>query len=472
MLTQISMRSSKLAQMGKSLEQIEQKAVAASEKLDDVTRRLQGVEHRAASFNDVEERVQALIDTAMQAQTAAEKLMGPDGELQAHRRQVQQLSSQALETQASIDAIKKERAGLEEFRNQLRQAQSEIKSSVDNAALLRGELDQVRGTAGQLGQDYAKLRETVRAAKEDSNAATEAVKDVEKKLGPLMQLQELSKSTEEKLTSLNALAEHVTQKTKALEAQKHTIDRAVVEANRLNEMVWSMDVQIAKLNEGLKQAARGEETIGRIERLVEETTIKVESASKARDEFSREAARMEKDSRALVDLMRSHVEKLSLEKKEFEAYDQRLRGLQTAVAEAESRMDAMAAREKHLSLLSQRADELSKEFQALVSQTDDLSKKQANLESLQERLAQMDELATAYRRSLRDVEAHPHRPRCAAQGARGLPQVPRGSRAAARHARRRSRRPRGVRGSSHLLPRAHTGARGDHGCHPRPARRD
>ena len=32
--------------------------------------------------------------------------MGPDGELQAHRRQVQQLSSQALETNASLEALK------------------------------------------------------------------------------------------------------------------------------------------------------------------------------------------------------------------------------------------------------------------------------------------------------------------------------------------------------------------------------
>ncbi len=141
-----------------------------------------------------------------------------------------------------------------------------------------------------------------------------------------MQLQELSKATEEKLTSLNALAEHVTQKSKALEGQKHTIDRAVVEANRLNEMVWSMDVQIGKLNEGLKQAARGEETILRIEKIVEETNAKVEAASKSRDEFAREAARMEKDGRALVDVMRSYVEKLGLEKKEFEAFDHRLRG--------------------------------------------------------------------------------------------------------------------------------------------------
>src|SRR5260221_9335817 len=118
--------------------------------------------------------------------------------------------------------------------------------------------------AGQLSQEYQRRRETARDAREDSTAATESVKEVEKRLGPLMQLQELSKTTEEKLTGLNALAEHVSQKAKALESQKHAVERAVVEANRLNEMVWSMDVQISRLNEGLKQAARSEETVTRI----------------------------------------------------------------------------------------------------------------------------------------------------------------------------------------------------------------
>src|ERR671924_540960 len=47
--------------------------------------------------------------------------------------------------------------------------------------------------------------------------------------------------------ALHALAEHVSHKTKALEAQKHTVERAVVEATRLNEMVWNMDAQIARL---------------------------------------------------------------------------------------------------------------------------------------------------------------------------------------------------------------------------------
>ncbi len=392
MLTQISMRSSKLSQMGKSLEQVDLKSTATLARVDDVSKRLEGLEDRAKAFGEVEKRVLTLIETATQAQQVAEKIMAPDGELQAHRRQVQQLSSQALETQASIDALKKERAALDEFRNQLRQAQTEIKQAVDNASTIRGELDQVRGTATVLGQDYVKLRDTVRTAREDSTAATEMVKDVEKRLGPLVQLQELSKTTEEKLTSLNALAEHVSQKSKSLEGQKHTIDRAVVEANRLNEMVWSMDVQIGKLNDGLKQAIRGEETVARIEQIVQETNSKVEAATKTRDEFAREAARMEKDGRALVDVMRSYIETLALEKKEFEAFDQRLRALQTAVGESEARMDSLSAKEKHLSLLNQRTDALSKDFQALLGQADELAKKQTSLDSLQERIAQVDDL--------------------------------------------------------------------------------
>jgi hypothetical protein len=180
---------------------------------------------------------------------------------------------------------------------------------------VRGELEQVRGTAGQLAQDYARLRESSREAREDSVAASDAVKDLENRLGPLRQLQELSKTTEEKLTGLNALAGHVSQKAKAIESQKLTVEHAVVEVSRLNEMVWNMDVQVARLNEGLKEAAKGEETVARIETLVAETTARADAATQVRDELSRESARFEKTGLVLVDTMRASLEKLGLEKK-------------------------------------------------------------------------------------------------------------------------------------------------------------
>ena len=162
-------------------------------------------------------------------------------------------------------------------------------------------------------------------------AATEAVKEIEKKLGPLVQLQELSKNTEERLASLNALAEHVSQKAKALEAQKHAVERAVVEANRLNEMVWAMDVQIAKLNEGSKQVARAEDTVTRMEKLAQETTAQLSAAVTAREEFGREFARLDKDSRALSEYLKTTVERLGVDRKEFDQFDHRLRTLAGSV---------------------------------------------------------------------------------------------------------------------------------------------
>ena len=132
---------------------------------------------------------------------------------------------------------------------------------------VKGELDQIRATATALTQDYGKIRETSREAREDTTTAMTTVKEIEKKLVPLAQLHELSRSTEERLAGLNALAEHVSRKAKALESQQQAVEHAVVEANRVNEMVWAMDVQIGKLNEGMKQAAKAEETIGRIDKL-------------------------------------------------------------------------------------------------------------------------------------------------------------------------------------------------------------
>src|SRR5687767_11371481 len=224
MLTQVSVRAAKLGQTQKALEQIERTALGTTAKVDEIGRRLNSLDDRTKAVEDVDKRIKGLFETVKQAQQAAERVVGPEGDLQKHREAVAQLSSQTLEMHASLDTLKKERASLEELRTHLRQTQGDLKQSLEQASSLKTDLEQVRAAATILGQDYTRIRETSREAREDSGAAMEAVKDVEKRLGPLAQLHELSKSTEERLASLNALAEHVTHKAKALESQKHTIE--------------------------------------------------------------------------------------------------------------------------------------------------------------------------------------------------------------------------------------------------------
>ena len=393
MLTQMAGGTSTLAQTSKSLEQVGQKADAALKKLDDLTLRVSGYEERAKGLEQIEKRIAAMLEQVNEAQRVAEKITAPDGELQKHRLAVNQLASQALENQATIETLRKERSSFEDLRALLKVSTTEVAKSVESVGTLKGELDTIRSVGAQLTIEFQRIREASRESKEDSASAMENVKEIEKKLGPLVQLQELSKNTEERLTSLNALAEHVLQKAKALESQKHAVERAVVEANRLNEMVWAMDVQIAKLNEGSKQVARAEETVARMEKLAQETTGQLSVATSMREEFARDFARLDKESRGLVDYLKSTVERLSVDKKEFDQFDHRLRALSGAVTESEARMDGVLQKDKQLSAMNQRADELSKSFQTLMAQADEMARKQGALEALGERLAQVEEMS-------------------------------------------------------------------------------
>src|SRR5262249_3244421 len=119
----------------------------------------------------------------------------------------------------------------------------------------------------------------------------------------------------------------------------------------------------------------------------------LEAASKLNQEFERESARLEKDGKQLLDAVRGEVNSLSIHKREFEAFDERLRILQTSVGDAESRMLALTAKDKNLVELAQQIDALHKRFESLFAQADDLTKKQLSLESLRDRLAQVDELS-------------------------------------------------------------------------------
>ena len=392
MLAQLAGGTSKLAQTSKALDQVGQKADAALKRLDDLGQKVSGYEDRARGLEQIEQRIAALLEQVQEAQRVSEKITAPDGDLQKHRLAVNQLASQALENQATIETLRKERSSFEDLRAVLKVSTAEVAKSVESVATLKDELDAVRSTGAQLGAEFARLRDTSREAKDASAMAMENVKDIEKKLGPLVQLQELSKNTEERLGSLNALAEHVSQKAKALEAQKHAVERAVVEANRLNEMVWSMDVQIAKLHEGSKHLSQAEDTVARMEKLAQDTTAQLSAATTAREEWAREFARLEKNSRGLSEHLKSTVERLGVDQKEFDQFDHRLRALSGQVAESEARMDGVLQKDKQLAVMNQRADELSTAFQTLMAQADEMARKQGALEALGERLAQVDEV--------------------------------------------------------------------------------
>ncbi len=157
--------------------------------------------------------------------------------------------------------MKKEQGTLDELRERLRTAQSEVRDSASTTRSLKADFDRLRSLTGQLTQEHARLKESLRETHAQGATTTEAVRDVDKRLGPLGEMLELRKSTDTRLRALNSLAAHVLQKVKILDNQKHTVEHAVVEANRLNEMVTEQKAMldhvvenVATLNETLREA--------------------------------------------------------------------------------------------------------------------------------------------------------------------------------------------------------------------------
>src|SRR6185436_6447315 len=103
MLTQMASGTSKLAQTGKSLEQVGQKADVAMKKIDDLGQKVSGHEERARGLDQIEKRISAMLEQVNEAQRLSAKIPAPDGELQKHRLAVNQLASPDLENQATIE---------------------------------------------------------------------------------------------------------------------------------------------------------------------------------------------------------------------------------------------------------------------------------------------------------------------------------------------------------------------------------
>src|SRR5262249_43917084 len=86
------------------------------------------------------------------------------------------------------------------------------------------------------------------------------------------------------------------------------------------------------------------------------------------------------------------TDRLALERRELESFDQRARVLQATIGEAEKRMETLAARDRQADAVAQRFDHLSKQLEGLHAAADDLQRKQASLNSLQGSLAGPNEL--------------------------------------------------------------------------------
>ena len=393
LVTSAQAHLAQIPRVNASLEETERRAGAIAQQLESLAARADELENVRRQAEAVEMRVLAVEVGVMKSEERVQQALARETHVDEHRSAVEQLVSTAQGAIARLEGLKQESAAFIQLEERLPRLRKEFHPLLDQHSALKNDLDQLRTGIVTLAQDAETGREAALKARAHATKATEVVTDLQRKLEPLSQIGTLGQDTEAQLRTLNALAEHVAAKVKALENQQSVVEHALVESRRVHEMVWDMEVQIKKMDEGTKRAARVEEALAKLERMQAETNTQFEEASCARETFNREAARQERDAQSLLEAVQRDLDQLAVNKQEIETVRERLGIVQAGIAAAETRAEAVSAREQELAQLAERIQGMATTVQELTASAESLQRKQGSLGALEERLDGLDAMA-------------------------------------------------------------------------------
>jgi chromosome segregation ATPase len=370
-----------------------QRTAELAGRLDDLSSRIDNVGRSTQVVHDLEKRLNGLEQTLLKAEARADEAARQAAAVQDQRESIEQLVSLAAGAQALMSDVKRDSPEIERLAEQLQTLRAGYEHMQQQQQGLQERFDRLTTTGTTLSDEAAAARDACQDAQARAGDAVRTIAEVEEKLDAISQSESVRRDTSAELQALNALAEHVASKVKALELQHQTIERALVETRRLNEMVWSMDVQIAKLNEGSTLAGRVEENLARLERLHQDTTLQADDAARTQADLSSTLDQHRREASELLQVIQAQVDRLALNRKEMETLGERLTMAQTVLADMERRLDAVTTNDETVRSLGEKTDALAQRFGGLAAQAQSLEGKQAVLTTVEQRLDQVEALA-------------------------------------------------------------------------------
>ena len=371
------------------------RVVSLTERLADFTTRIEALGGATTSIEALERRLSIFEDGLEEAEKrathTAQRLAGIDEQ----RQSLEQLASLATGTLAKIDAVRRDSAEVAKLEEQLPVVRDSYQQIFSQQTALAGEMEQLRSTTTALIDNTATTRQLSQEARDTVESAAATIDELRRKVEGLSELDLKTRDTSAQLQTLNALAEHVTSKFKALEHQHQTIEHALVESRRVAEMVWNMDAQIVKLNEGSAMTVRVEETVARLERLHRDSAAELQEALSIRQKLTDTFDTQRRDATELVQVVQRHVDHLAVNKNELDTLSERVTTAQSALAGVEHRLDHVSTIDASVQGLSEKVEKISTRFSQLTAEAQVLDDKQATLSTLEQRLDQAD--ATAKR---------------------------------------------------------------------------
>src|SRR5205085_1625887 len=146
---------------------------------------------------------------------------------------------------------------------------------------------------------------------------------------------------EQDVNALNALADHVAQKTRILEKQREVMDRAAAQAARLDDIVWDLDAKLKKVQQDSRAIQKTQEKIEELQDLLRRTEARTTEVRSAQQQAERDSAMQVSRMTSISTEIKESLDRFDIEKRGLDAVNQRIVDLRGGVGEFERRFNEL-----------------------------------------------------------------------------------------------------------------------------------
>ena len=340
-----SVNEANLPGVQSALDRAEQQASGLVRRLDDLSTRAEQLSSANRTIEALEARVAALEAAVVSAETKTGDALHRVSEIDRQRSALQDVVTQARESTSRLEALAADPELMQQAA-ELRRVEDDLQRVTKQQARLASDIEGLQATTTALAESATTAEQLSQRALEAASSAADQSMALERKLETLARIEALAGDTTAQLQSLNGLAEHVSMKLKVLEGQQQTLERALVDSRRVNEMVWEMEGQINKLKEGSTVTARVESHLAELGRLHRDVATALEDAARERSQFTDTLAQHQRQASDLLHDLQGHGDRLAVNRKEMNTLGERLGATQERLADTEGRLAAVSASEQ------------------------------------------------------------------------------------------------------------------------------
>jgi chromosome segregation ATPase len=371
------------------LKELGEPIVKAVKDVDAVATRLGDVEER---FTTIEQLSTRLLTLDERAQDLTEGQQRVQGQIVSALEDAQKIRSGFDEMSQKIDlaASLKDRLvtflEVEKPFEQLKGSADGLRSQVENAGehmiRLREQHDRLMD-AHKLAM--SKMEALDRRREELSRDMTDKerrVAGVEQAVRGMDGIQGTISDSRREMATLKATADLVSQKTAALEAQRETVDRALAQADRLEQAMRQIDAGVRQQQENEKSLGALQSQVATLRGLHEIVVERSGEITQLQRDIDERTQSVRHDLSSVTEETKKTIDRFDFERRGMETVTQRVADLRAGLSDCESRFKGVSESSRTMAELMSHTQTLATRLQALSTEAAQVEQEMAKLQAI------------------------------------------------------------------------------------------